>query len=442
MQTEHLHSALAEEKLAKAKSAIILGDPFFASLMFKLQFKVDYDCETLWTDSVSIGYNPEYIETLSIDQIKGVIIHEIMHCVGKHPMRRGERNHSTWNLACDYAINPLITQTGKYALPDGAANDIMFENKSSEEIYSILERMQRDQQKNDGNPEQQCYGGTGGGNGDQQQDQNQQQNPDQQQQDPDQQQQQPQQPQQPQDPGKCGETRDYPVGADEGGEDNSKSMKQAMNEWDMAAVQAAEAAKSCGFELGGELQRLIENIKNPKQPWKEVLARFLEEISYNDYDWESPNRQYLGKDIILPSLYGKTFGDIAIAVDVSGSISEQDIKEMLAEVFGILQTFEETGKENPEIPIIYCSSRVHGHEIIGLDDEPHPIGTGGTRFSPAIEWAAEYFPESKALIYLTDGYCNDFGPEPEFEVLWGICFDGIDRFNPPFGEVIYMEENE
>jgi hypothetical protein len=67
MQTEHLHSALAEEKLAKAKSAIILGDPFFASLMFKLQFKVDYDCETLWTDSVSIGYNPEYIETFDLE---------------------------------------------------------------------------------------------------------------------------------------------------------------------------------------------------------------------------------------------------------------------------------------------------------------------------------------------------------------------------------------
>ena len=447
-----IHSALAVEKLAKAKSGIILNDPFFATLMFKLRFKQDDTCQTLWTNGVSIGYNPKFIENMSIDQVKGCIVHEIMHCIGKHPMRRGDRGPKIWNTACDYAINPLILETGKYSLPDDAFTGLRWDNKSAEEIYhGIME----DQQSEDGNPsDQNCNNGMeGSGNGDSssnpgdassedQEDQNQDdQSKNESSEDgdaPGEQEQKP--PVENTDPGRCGEVRDYPEPKQVEGEKSGMSSKEAAAEWDIATVQAAEAAKTCGQQLCGDLQKIIDDIKEPKQPWREVLARFMEEVSYNDYDWEVVDRSQLANNIILPSLHGKTFGNIAISVDVSGSISKDQVIQMLSEVFGILQTFNDTGKADAKIPIVYCSSHVHGYEEIGLDDTPTPIGSGGTRFAPAIGFVNRQFSDIKALIYLTDGYCNNFGPEPDYEVLWGICFDGIDKFEPPFGEVLYMED--
>ena len=48
--------------------------------------------------------------------------------------------------------------------------------------------------------------------------------------------------------------------------------------------------------------------------------------------------------------------------------------------------------------------------------------------------------EPECVVYLTDGYCDTFPEkEPDFPVLWILTEDH--DFNPPFGEVICIGNN-
>src|SRR3954463_16523663 len=85
---------------------------FFASALLQTKFIEDPSCETAWTDMVVIGYNPKFIEGLDIPTAKFVIIHELMHILLKHGLRRGSRDPDRWNKACDYAINIMLRDLG------------------------------------------------------------------------------------------------------------------------------------------------------------------------------------------------------------------------------------------------------------------------------------------------------------------------------------------
>ncbi len=76
------------------------------------------------TDGVSIYYNPGYVETLNASELAGVLAHEVMHPALQHHTRRGGRNPKRWNMACDYAINPLLIDAG-ITLP----KDVLIEHR-------------------------------------------------------------------------------------------------------------------------------------------------------------------------------------------------------------------------------------------------------------------------------------------------------------------------
>ena len=95
----------AAEKITKARAGLVLDLPFFGSLALRLKCKPDETCQTAWTDGQSIGYNPEFIDPLPLDQVKGLLAHEVMHLACSHHTRRGNRDPKKWNIAGDFAIN-------------------------------------------------------------------------------------------------------------------------------------------------------------------------------------------------------------------------------------------------------------------------------------------------------------------------------------------------
>src|SRR5262249_62030650 len=48
-----------------------------------------------------------------------------------------------------------------------------------------------------------------------------------------------------------------------------------------------------------------------------------QDICAADYNWQRPNRRYSGGDVVLPSLYSKQCGRMAVAVDTSGSCCDE-----------------------------------------------------------------------------------------------------------------------
>ena len=125
-------------RIQKARTALLLDHPFFGSLLFRLKGRESRSVKTMATDGVSLYYNPEFVDTLNAATLAGTLAHEVMHPALHHHVRRSGRDPKRWNVACDFAINPLLVDAG-LSLPEGVLLDNHFRGMSAEQIYNLLE---------------------------------------------------------------------------------------------------------------------------------------------------------------------------------------------------------------------------------------------------------------------------------------------------------------
>jgi len=370
----------AKDQLSKARAGLVLDHPFFGSLALRLELVEDPgnpNNPTAMTNGKVIRYNPEYVERLSLEETKGLVCHEIMHCANQHHIRRDNRKKGQWNIACDYAINPLIEGCGM-TLPGHPLKDPQFSDMSAEQIHAKLP--------------------VDDGEGD--------------------------------DPGGCGGVEDAP------GKDDSPpsadEKEQAGQEWKVAMAQAATQAKAIG-DLPGMLERLVAELLEPVLDWRELLRRFVDTNARNDYQWFPPNRRYIHAGLILPSLRSQELKNVVMAMDTSGSISDDDLAAFESEVRAIIQDYRANTK------VIYCDMEVQNVEEFDADSpvELHPKGGGGTDFCPPFKHIEESGEYPVCMIYQTDGCCESFPEDPPYPVLWVLTRKN-ERFNPPFGEVVNL----
>jgi predicted metal-dependent peptidase len=405
--------------MLRARAGLVLDQPFFASLLLRLAVFEDVTCETMYTDGKRLGYNPKFIESLSLDEVKGFVAHEVMHIASAHQVRRGERESSEWNAACDYAINSLIEDDG-FKLPKDRLRSAEFDGKSAEEIYRAIYHKKPDSQ-NQGQQPQQGQGSGQSSASQQQQGQGQ---------DGDQDQQGASGGQQPSaDPGKCGEVRD--VTAEDGGQASQADLSQNEAEWKIAVAQAAQQAKAMG-KLPAGMERFVEALLEPKVDWREVLRRFVTQTSKQDYKWFPPNRRFLHYGLYLPSIQGDSLPPIVVAVDTSGSIDNEILQQFSAELSAIVAELPITS-----VKVVYCDAKVNRTEEFTKEDLPLKLkacGGGGTDFRPVVKHIESENSDAPACcIYLTDMEGTYPDDSPEYPVLWasiGHCSEA------PFGEVV------
>ena len=348
----------ASDQLVKARIALIMENPFFGTLALRLVLQEDTTCATLWVDGVHIGYNPEFILTLSHSLTKSALAHEVGHCIFDHIDRRGARNPMKWNRAGDYIINGMLKDAG-FELGDGWLYDAAFTPMSADHVYNLLP----DSPENGGNGP--GIGKPGGG--------------------------------------LC-DIRSGPTT-----NDSSK-----IDEWKMATAMAANAARLAG-KLPGGLERFVKDLLNPKADWRSTLRRFVTEENKADYSWMRPNKRFVHMDYFLPSLHSHGMGEIIVAVDTSGSITQNMLDIFRAEVQSIRDTVR------PRITrIIYCDSRInHVAEFTAEDELEMALhGGGGTDFRPPFELVEENGWRPAAFLYLTDLYGQAPDSAPDYPVLW------------------------
>ena len=361
----------ALDKITKARTALILDQPFFGSLALRLNLVEDNKRKTTSINGESLFYNAAYVEKLSIRQMTGLLAHEVMHAALGHCWRIGSRDLRKWNIASDYAINQNLIDTG-FALPDGALTSPAYDTLSTEEVYNLLSDQEpKESPQNQGNSshennkkeEEGAYGI---------------------------------------DPGMCGAVE--PAKAEE--------VKEQKAEWKAAVAQAVQLAKGT---LPGNIKKQMVEILDPPLPWHVLLRDFVERTARNDYDWTRPSRRYIGQGIILPSLLSEQLPEIVIAIDTSGSIDTKALSRFATEASNVLEAY------NTTIRVIYCDTRVHGEEIFTQADLPmkmHPVGGGGTNFAPVFEYVEKENIMPACLIYFTD-LCGRFPiKEPEYPTMW------------------------
>ena len=127
------------QKMIKARASLILDRPFYGALALKLSLKFDPGSGTAWTDGKTLGFDPAYINSISLEEVKGLWEEETLHCFLQHHTRRGDRDPQDWNAAADQAIFHILDQAGS-ALPADCQPRREFKDMNAEQIYTAMGR--------------------------------------------------------------------------------------------------------------------------------------------------------------------------------------------------------------------------------------------------------------------------------------------------------------
>ena len=202
-------------------------------------------------------------------------------------------------------------------------------------------------------------------------------------------------------------------------------------------IETAQRCNQWG-SLGGDLRALIESTLVSKQNFRAILSQFRASIlsTKRHLTRMRPNRRY-GWDA-MGSQYAYSTR-LLVAVDVSGSVPDEDIKKFLA----VINRFFKQGIES--IEVIEFDSKITTEKPIALKQAANGIrviGRGGTNFQPAIDFYYEH-EEYDGLVFLTDGYAatpklpDDKRHKP---LAWILTKQGGNEDNlRPFGPIVRIE---
>jgi len=206
--------------------------------------------------------------------------------------------------------------------------------------------------------------------------------------------------------------------------------QQVLN-WKIAVQAAAFAATKAGGKLPASIERLLDELRHPPIPWRDVMRRWMCEMLNDDYSWQRPNRKFVAHGLYLPSVHSEGMGTLGVVVDTSGSITNDLFNTFMG-------TLQDVCNQAQPRTIVYMAADAEVHETEIIDGfqldvkQLKATGGGGTDFRPALKAMEEHAPV--AVIYLTDlyGIC---GEPPSYPVLWACITDEVARW----GETIHIE---
>ena len=154
-------------------------------------------------------------------------------------------------------------------------------------------------------------------------------------------------------PGGFGQVLDAPEPEGEDGE----TVAEQAREWKIAVEQAENVAKLAG-KLPAGVTRSLEQSEAAGVDWRELLRRAWSETIPSDYSWMPPNRRHIWAGLYLPGVRSEGVGEIAIAVDCSGSINARQLGLFEAEIRSILE-----GQRPSRVHVLYFDTEVHKAEV-------------------------------------------------------------------------------
>ena len=223
----------------------------------------------------------------------------------------------------------------------------------------------------------------------------------------------------------------------------SGEIADQIADWRKAMAEAQQTAKSrqdmkkgkkAGTDLGMP-QNFLDQIMAPKVKWQDILQNFVQH-TIEDYDWLKPNRKFL-PDTYLPGLHSENLLKLYLAVDTSGSVSDESLAQMMNEMREMLRLY----------PTAILTVMLHTTEVykvleFSADNPPRIIDPirGGTDFRPIFRYLEKNDITPDALICLTDLEGPAPAKAPSYPVLWVSC--GMPETQAPWGERVMMESED
>jgi predicted metal-dependent peptidase len=366
-------------EIAKYSKQLMLKEPFYGLFLIGLNKELDKNIQTACVTpdniNVKLKINPDFWVTLDEKTKLGVLKHELLHICFFH-LTNWDRfnNKKIYNMAADLEINQYINNDMKGEAWDGLEiynspfKELNLEpKKGTEYYYNVLIKDIQDNPKGDVAKME-------------------------------------------------GDMGSFIMDIDgEMLEDMDEVVGKLINKQiDHQLKEIASNIKSEGrgfipSEMKDYIDGLFENVE-PVLDWKSYLRRFnsMSTMVYTKKTRRKPNRRF-GDG---PALKIKQKKRTLVAIDTSGSVSNEDLLEFFNEIHHIY-------KSGTYVDIIECDANIQRiYEYKGQREGIEIQGRGGTDFEPVMIYLKENKNKYANLIYLTDGECIPPNTQPLKPVLW------------------------
>lgn len=364
--------------VAKVQLMMAPQTAFVSSVMLALNLREDDSVPTACTDGLDIKFNPSFFLGLTSKVRISLILHETWHVIHEDPIRMAKASHpKIMNAAQDYYINQRLVDGG-FPLGEGWLFDSKYQGMTIQQIYNkLLQDGQDGESSGSGNP-------------------------------------------------LAGD-----VAPSEGQTPEQKATQHKIQEIISKAAMQAEMAKQAGT-IPEDIARRIEEIRNPKLAWHQILERYMHDRVHDEYSWARRNRRY--SDIYLPSLWNEGMGEIRCYIDCSGSISQQELALEVKEMIYIKEI------SNPALMTLKAFSHDLGREQAFERDEDIQFDadvSGGTSLRPV--WRdIQQNQDTEVAVIFTDGWVD---VPPIDDLACDVVFVIVENSNwdHPDATVIHME---
>jgi predicted metal-dependent peptidase len=402
------------DRIIVARVGLLLRHPFFGNMATRLRIAAaDEWLPTAAVDGRNLYYNTQFFNAMSNKEIEFVIAHEILHMVFDHLGRRGDRNPMLYNIAADYIVNNTLVRDriGEKPKIVDCFQDFKYDGWTSEAVYDELFK---EAEKNGQEMLEQL-----------------------------------------------GEMLDEHLDMDENGADgdsdngeekdangnnvskkkpkfSKETLKEIKDEIKEATMAAAQSAGAGNVPAG--VQRMIQELTEPKMNWRELLRQQIQSTIKNDYTFSRPGRKGWHTGAILPGMNFDETIDVCIALDMSGSIGNAQAKDFLGEIKGIMEEYKDYNIK------LWCfDTDVYNEQDFSADGGEDLLdyeiyGGGGTDFMANWTYMKENDIQPKKFLMFTDGYAWDsWGDEDYCDTVFVIHSNHNKELQAPFGVTAHYE---
>ena len=465
--------------IAALKRKMLVKYPFFGSVVASVDYKENRGITNAGTDGKTIYYNPDFLESLSVEQQTFVFTHEVCHIAFNHILRSEGKDHQIWNIATDAVINAFLKRDGLKMI-DGGVDIAEAINYDAEQLYEKLLEEKKQQQSQGGSEENQNEQNQNGQSQNSQNQESQQQNGQ-------------------SGGGSSGEEQEKgsSTGGTSGEQDEHEETKEDVGHdthsmWEDAVkkhkeeqskgkkkeslfdklfnkdktekkedkTEVEKKQEECeGLGEKDAFKKNLEKKKRELEELKEAIAKqatqagtttnrdirtvtdigrakplidwryVLREAIKYDVDWSYRNA-YIEDGVVSANLEEQPMPETEIVLDTSGSINEVLLKNFLRECKNILQ--------HSRVKVGCFDTEFYGFHEIRTEEDIENMrfqGGGGTDFDVAV---GAFSRRVENKIIFTDGEASM--PEKPMDAIW-IVFGGT-RINPRGGRVIDITEEQ
>ena len=339
------------------------NENFYGYFLFQMEREIRFDISSATSVNFKgakyvMYFNPIIFLELNMKQMETTIKHEILHVISQHLIRakelKGKYSTLALNISMDMVVNQYLDYLPPYSITLEYINnkyDMKLEPYKTFEYY--LEKVQTEldlQEENDEGEEVDSNENV---------------------------------------------IVDFdPERTHDMWEESDEVDEKTLNEFTEKFADSAQKGKNPNY-----IDAMIKSLKNRngELPWNLFLKKLMGTIEANKKKTVTRrNRRQPSRLDLRGELRGHK-AEIAVAIDISGSISDEEFKQAIKEVLAIVKS------HNQEITIIECDKEIRrAYKVKSPRDVQERIATGGgTKFSPVFEYANN--KKINLLIYFTDG---------------------------------------